>query len=75
MNQPHSKYRHVYAIVRRDPEMLQPEHQVSVPKVFLSEEAAEREAERLNTLNGSKGACYMVYISHLVEAEEPVQTG
>lgn len=72
MNRPHSRYKQVYAIVRWDPEMPEPEHQVAVPKVYPTEEAAEIEADRLNTVNAGKGVQYRVYLSHFVETKGEV---
>ena len=36
-------------------------------KVFLSEEAADEEAARLNTLNSDRGCRYVVHIARLEE--------
>lgn len=63
----HSKYRHVYAVVRIDfPVSLdQPENSVSVVKVFASKEAAEHDAERLNTVNADKRCAYHTYLTRM----------
>lgn len=70
MNQPHLRHRHVFAVLRWDADAQVPEHQVAVPKVFLSKDAADAEAARLNALNGAKGYRYLVQLSHLVESDE-----
>jgi hypothetical protein len=57
-----TKLEHVFVIFRFDTPMaaefgMDPEH-VAVKKVVRSEEIANREVERLNRLNGSKGSVY-----------------
>jgi hypothetical protein len=65
MDKPHSKYPHVYAIVRFDLPVNQgnPENSVSVVKVFSSRVLAEQEASRLNEINQEKGCLYVVQIT------------
>jgi hypothetical protein len=66
-NAPHSKYRHVYAILRFDTELGTVEDCVTITKVLASEAIAKNEVERLNTLNAVKGARYMVQVTRLIE--------
>lgn len=63
----HSKYRHMYAVVRIDfpVNVNQPENSFSVVKVFVSKEAAENEAERLNTVNADKRCAYHTYVTRM----------
>ena len=68
---PHSKHRHVFAIVRVDlfhRADMPLEEKVQVPHVVWTEEAAEREVERLNRLNAEKGCIYVWRISRLVDS-------
>lgn len=69
INQPHSKYRHVYAVVRIDVPIYeaQPESSFSVVKVFSSEEGAEKETARLNKINADKGCKYFTFITRIVD--------
>jgi hypothetical protein len=57
----------VYAVVRWDFGDGEPEHQISVTKVFRSERNARDEADRLNVLNAAKQCRYFVVVSRLVE--------
>ena len=70
MNQPHSKYAHLYVVLRLDPDMIEPEHQIAVTKVFRSELDANEEVERLNALNGGKGARYLMRVGRLIESAD-----
>ncbi len=65
--QKHSKYRHVYAVVRIDlPVSLdQPNSSFSVLKVFDSQEAAEHETKRLNTINAGKRCSYHTHLTRM----------
>lgn len=67
-DKPHSKFQHVYAVVRFDFPVDQdrPENSVMVVKVFRSEDAADQEMFRLNKLNAAKGSRYEVRTSRLV---------
>jgi hypothetical protein len=69
MDKPHSKYPHVYVIVRFDLPVSQsdPENSVSVVKVLSSKVSAEQEASRLNEINQGKGCFYVVRITKFVE--------
>jgi len=62
---PHSKYQHVYAVVRLDLDMSR-ENSFTVVKVLTSKESADQEVSRLNHLNGEKGARYEVQTTRLV---------
>jgi hypothetical protein len=65
VNEPHSKFERVYAIVRFDlpisPEAS--ESGIAVVKVFSSDEIAEKEAARLNQMNADKKCEYRVYMT------------
>ncbi len=71
---PHSKYRHVYAIVRVDQydtlEVLL-EERISVTKVLWSEQAAVLEVERLNNLNAGKKCRYFWLLTRLIDEPGP----
>ncbi len=66
----HSKYPHVYAIVRFDSYIggSSLENCATVVKVFLSRDAAEEEAERLILVNKGKQCTYIVQATRLVGA-------
>lgn len=68
LNKLHSKYTHVYAIVRVDApiDADTPANCISVIGVFLSHESSIIEAERLNQLNGHNGCIYISYVTRLV---------
>ena len=69
--------RPAYAILRIDDfqgERTPIENRVTVVQVRLEMEAAEKEVERLNSLNGEKGCHYKLQTTRLVEgrvAAEP----
>lgn len=65
----HSKYPHVYAIVRFDLDMSG-ENTVTVVKVIPSKELAEHDAARLNEVNKGKKCSYRVQITRFVESPE-----
>jgi hypothetical protein len=69
MNTPHSKYRHVFAIIRWDPDMAAVEHQVTVTKIVQTEQIAEAEVQRLNALNSAKGCRYFAQLTRLMTDE------
>ena len=66
---PNAKYDHVYAIIRVDqapsPSARPANDLIFVTKVVHSQEAAQREVQRLNRLNGSKGCEYYYQITRL----------
>ncbi len=69
---PHSKYQHVYPIVRIDTPLDQgdPESKISVVKVLTSQVAAEAEVSRLNQINADKSCTYFYCTSRLIEQGE-----
>jgi len=71
MNQsekPHSKFRHVYAVLRIDLPVSHenPENNISVVKVFYSKMTAEQEVDRLNKVNAGKGCRYVLQVTRLI---------
>jgi hypothetical protein len=67
MDKPHSRYQHVYAIVRLDSQMSL-ENCATVVKVFPSRVLAEQEACRLREVNKGKHCIYSVQVTRFVEA-------
>jgi hypothetical protein len=63
---PHSKFRHVYAIVRIDPR-VDAQNNFSVVKVLRSETKAKKETIRLNELNRAKECIYVMQTTRMVE--------
>ena len=65
----HSKYPHVYPIVRFDTPLGQgdPQSKITVVKVLTSKVAAEAEVSRLNQINADKSCTYFYCTSRLVE--------
>jgi hypothetical protein len=65
---PHSKFRHLYAIVRIDLPVNadSPENSIAVVKVFSSKLAAEQEVSRLNRLNSGKECRYVMNVTRLM---------
>jgi hypothetical protein len=74
-DQPHSKFEHVYPIVRVDTPFDQtyPTNTVAVAKVLTSQADAEVEVARLNELNANKSCVYFYCTSRLIE--EPLKGG
>jgi len=74
INKPNSRYEHVYPIVRLDHDLpvdpSHPNNSITVVKVVLSEELAQREVDRLNVLNGNKRCTYFSCISRLIPQED-----
>jgi hypothetical protein len=67
------KHRHrdeVYAVIRFDPDLGEPEHQVTVKEVVRTREAAEAEVARLNRLNAAKGCRYFWQQTRLFSFDE-----
>jgi hypothetical protein len=66
---PHSKYPHVYPIVRIDLPLDQtnPTNRVTVVKVLTSQVAAEAEVSRLSQINSGKSCMYFYSTSRLIE--------
>ena len=67
-DKPHSKYTHVYAILRFDFEMS-PENRATVAKILPTREEAELEAARLRAINEGKKCTYAVQTTRLVGAK------
>jgi hypothetical protein len=69
VDSPHSKFPHLYVIVRLhfpvDAEY--PTNSVAAVKTYSSKEAAEHEFTRLNQLNEDTGVRYDVYITRFIE--------
>jgi len=68
MDKPHSKYPHVYAVVRFDFPVSQsnPENTAAVVKVLPSRILAEKEASRLREVNSGKRCVYVVQATRFV---------
>jgi eukaryotic-like serine/threonine-protein kinase len=69
IDSPHSKYPHVYAIVRVDTTPLKfssPEHCCTVVKVLSTSDSAEAEATRLREVNKGKKCLYFVQVTRMV---------
>jgi hypothetical protein len=65
----HSRFPHVYAIVRIDLPVnpKNPENNIAVVKVFSSQPDAEAEARRLNEVNKEKECTYILYTTRLAD--------
>jgi hypothetical protein len=68
MDTPHSRYPHVYAIVRFDSYISTLEDSATVVKVLPSQVLAEQEASRLREINKGKQCTYRVQTTRFVEA-------
>ena len=70
IDSPHSKFHHLYVVVRFDFPVngRKPENSISTVKAFLSQTAAEQEAGRLREVNKDKdkGCRYEVFTTRLV---------
>jgi hypothetical protein len=68
-DRPHSKYPHVYPIVRIDTPIDQSnaKDRITVVKVLTSQAAAEAEVSRLNEINAEKSCAYLYCTSRLIE--------
>lgn len=68
MEKPHSKFRHVYAIVRIDfpIDPSSPENCFSVTKVLSTKVIAEREVARLREVNRDKRCVYELCTTRMV---------
>ena len=69
LDTPHSKYLHVYPIVRVDTPIDQsdPMQKITVVKVLTSQPDAEAEVSRLNKVNADKSCLYFYCTSRLIE--------
>src|SRR5689334_2973755 len=67
--QPHSKYPHVYPIVRIDApiDLTNPTQSITVVKVLTSLSDAEAEVSRLTQVNTDKSCLYFYRTSRLIE--------
>lgn len=65
----HSKYQHVYAVVRVDHpiDLDHPGNSIAVVKVFASKESAGRDTDRLNTVNADKHCTYCTFTTRMIE--------
>jgi hypothetical protein len=69
---PHSRYQHIFVVIRlpkpdtRGREGPLNEDDVTLTKAFLTEHAAQEEADRMNELNG-EGWSYSINVARLVE--------
>lgn len=73
MTTPHSRFEHVFALVRFDDFgdiEVSEDQRVTITKVFFDESAARREADRLNSAAPSS-ARYVVQLTRLVPRGEP----
>ena len=68
MDSPHSRHRHLFAIVRFDLpiDAENAVNSVSVVKVFPEKETAESEARRLRMINGDSKCIYQVQTTRLI---------
>ena len=66
---PHSEYPHVYVVLRVDDfsRADAPEDRVAAVSTFVSWDAAEREAKRLNAFHEDRNLRYVVLTSRLKE--------
>ena len=77
MDQPHSKYEHVWAIIRAEDHEVPEEHRITVVKVLRSgsgetdeaELAAIAEVQRRNEVNADKPCRYFMKFSRLVDID------
>lgn len=72
---PHSKYPHVYPIVRIDTPIYQtdPTSSITVVKVLTSQVAAEAEVSRLSQINADKSCIYFYCTSRLIEQSAEIR--
>jgi hypothetical protein len=64
-DKPHSKYTHVYAIVRLDSDMS-PENCATVVKILPTPDQAQTEVARLRKVNRGKKCTYSVQTTRFV---------
>ena len=71
-DRPHSKYPHVYPIVRIDKPIDQsdPMNRITVVNVLTSKGAAEAEVLRFNQINAEKSSTYFYCTSRLIEQSD-----
>ena len=65
---PHTKFLHLFAVVRCEFPVNSeyPANSVSVVKVFSSQEAADQEASRPNHVNENKSCRYDIYVTRFI---------
>jgi hypothetical protein len=66
---------HVWAVIRVEPEITNPEWHITVTKILRSQAAAERKVARLNALNESKGCRYFRQVTRLIHSQAEVGGG
>lgn len=76
MNTDNAKFDHVYAIIRIDcppsaKTIAVEEVSVTVTRVLFNKDMAEREVDRLNTLNSQKGCQYICQLTRLEKKAVP----
>ena len=69
VDRPHSKFKHVYAVVRIDTPVstTDPENSFAVVKVLSSKTDADAEVNRLNSVNATKRCLYVSRITRMVD--------
>jgi hypothetical protein len=69
-NRPHSRFEHVFAVVRIEGDLVKNggENAVYVTRIFRRQEDAEQEVARLNELNQHKGCRYFWQLTRLVHS-------
>ena len=69
LDRPHSKFKHVYPIVRIDTPFNEadPTNTDMLVKVLTSQTDAEKEVSRLNKINADKSCVYFYCTSRLIE--------
>ncbi len=69
IDKPHSKYLHMFAVVRYDLPISpnHPQNSISVVKTFSTRALAEEEADRLRAANEAKGCTYEVQTTRFVK--------
>jgi hypothetical protein len=69
LDNPHSKFAHVYAVIRVDLPFdgNHPGNSIAVVKVAKSKVTAEGEVSRLNRINADKNCVYICCISRLID--------
>lgn len=70
MSHSHKPRQELYAIVRVDSDLTDPELAVTVKKVVRSKARTDDEVRRLNQLNSSKGARYFSQMTRLFADDE-----
>jgi hypothetical protein len=66
--QPNAKFEHVYAIVRIDTDMLSSQsldNAFTIVKALRKREDADKEIDRLNSVNAGKSCSYFVQLCRL----------